>query len=148
VTRGRAALLAAALLLTACGGGGDGAAPSSTTSPGDPDSPFCERSREAADEPLRDPFQAGIDPAEVERRFTALAARFDRLTEVAPPSLDEDLAVLDRRLDELADVLDGAGWDFEQLVRQEVDVSLFDDPELAAVAERLAAHQRDVCGLG
>jgi len=151
--RRRAALLAlVAVALAACGGGrgGSDAAGTSTTTTGfdgDPRSPFCQRSRDAAAEPVEDPFEAGLEPAAVELRFDALVARFDRLAAVAPEPLAEDLDLLEQRLGELRQALDGAGYDFEQLVQAGVDLSLFDDPALADVADRLSAYQSQVCDL-
>lgn len=155
-----AAVLAAALALAGCGNddGGDAApdeptatAPA-TTEPlafdGDPDSAFCQRSREAADRPVLDPFEAGIEPREVELRFRALAQRFDGFAELAPPELADDLALLDERFDELARVLDDADYDFARVAESGVDISVFDDPELGAIADRLSAYQAQVCTLG
>ena len=153
---------ACALLLAAGCGDDDGpeeaveeptaaAAPdvtASTTPPdfeGDPDSEFCQRSRAAAEEPVLDPFEAGLEPREVELRFRALAQRFEGFAAIAPEPLEDDLALLDATFAELAVVLDEADYDFEQLVAAEVDVSVFDDPALAVVADRLAAYQDQVC---
>lgn len=144
-------LVTASALLTACGDdGGDDEGAAATTEPelrGDPGSPFCQRSREAADDPVLDPFEAGLEPSQVELRFRALADRFEGFAELAPEPLAEDLARVDARFDRLATLLEDAGYDFEQLARAEVDLSVFDDPELAAVAERLAAYQTQVCRL-
>jgi len=139
------------------GGDGDGDDAGPTTSPapppstavpefeGDPDSPFCQRSREAAERPVLDPFEAGLEPREVELRFRALAQRFEGFAELAPEPLEDDLALLDRRFGELAQVLDAADYDFEQLVASGGDLSVFDDPDLAGVAQRLEAYQDQVC---
>lgn len=159
--RSRAGAAVCALLLaTGCGddGGVDDAgssipdaAPAATGSTpvpsfeGDPDSEFCRRSRDAADEPVLDPFQEGLEPREVELRFRALAQRFEGFAEIAPEPLEDDLALLDRAFDDLAALLEGADYDFEQLAAAEVDVSVFDDPALAVVADRLAAYQDQVC---
>jgi hypothetical protein len=120
-----------------------------TTSPptfeGDPDSEFCERSRTASEEPVLDPFEAGLEPREVELRFRALAQRFEGFAEIAPGPLADDLALLDTTFDDLAVVLDDADYDFARLAADEVDVSVFDDPALAVVADRLAAYQDQVC---
>lgn len=112
---------------------------------GDPDSEFCQRSREAAEEPVLDPFEAGLEPREVELRFRALAQRFAGFADIAPEPLEDDLALLDQTFDDLASVLADADYDFEQLAAADVDVSVFDDPALAAVADRLAAYQDQVC---
>jgi len=136
-------------LLAACGDD-DTADPTPTTTEvarfeGDPDSPFCRRSREAADQPVLDPFEPGLDPREVELRFRALAQRFTGFAELAPDVLADDLALLDERFDQLAGVLETADYDFEQLVGSGEDLAVFDAPELADVAERLAAYQDRVC---
>jgi len=154
-TAGAAALaLVLGAAVAACGGdgddGGDEASDGTATTAlpefeGDPDSAFCEASRAAADEPVLDPFAAGLDPAEVETRFEALAGRFDRFAELAPEALAADLALLDERLDRLAGVLADAGYDFERLVGAGEDLTVFDDPALADVAARLAAYQEQVC---
>lgn len=154
------AAVGAILLATGCSDGSsvDEAAPAdvepavtgSTPEPtfdGDPDSEFCARSRQAAAEPVLDPFEAGLEPREVELRFRALAQRFEGFAEIAPEPLTEDLALLDETFGELAVVLEDADYDFEQLVAADVDVSVFDDPALAVVAERLAAYQDQVCEL-
>jgi hypothetical protein len=155
-----AAVLAAALALAGCGDDdADDAAPDETTPTapatteplefdGDPDSAFCRRSREAAERPVLDPFEAGLEPQEVELRFRALAQRFDGFAELAPPELEDDLALLDERFDELARVLAEADYDFERVAASGVDVSVFDDPELGAVADRLSAYQAQVCAHG
>lgn len=153
------------LLLTGCGGGGgEEAAPteqpteqpsSSETATsavpvsfeGDPGSPFCERSREAADEPVLDPFEAGLEPRDVELRFRALAQRFSGFADIAPDPLAEDLALLDQTFQDLAALLEDADYDFTRLADADVEVSVFDDPELAVVADRLQAYQEQVCGL-
>jgi hypothetical protein len=157
------ALVAGAVLLAAACGDDDGVddaagdpsadtttapAPPTTAVPdfeGDPDSAFCQRSREAAERPVLDPFEAGLDPREVELRFRALAQRFEGFAELAPEPLADDLALLDRRFDELAGILAGAGYDFERLATSGQDLSLLDDPALADVATRLAAYQAQVC---
>ena len=149
----------ALVLATGCGDGGaeDATEPApdaseeltTSTSPptfeGDPDSEFCQRSRDAAEEPVLDPFEAGLEPREVELRFRALAQRFAGFAEIAPEPLADDLALLDATFDDLAVVLDDADYDFERLAADEVDVSVFDDPALAVVADRLAAYQDQVC---
>ena len=154
-------LLAAALLVGACGGddgASEDAAPTEVATPtqtasteppvfeGDPDSPFCEQSRAAAERPVLDPFEAGLEPREVELRFRALAQRFGGFAEIAPEPLADDLALLDASFDELAVALEDADYDFEQLAAGGIDVSVFDDPALAVVADRLAAYQDQVCG--
>ena len=158
----RRALVATVLLalpLTACSGD-DGRdpepasaptteAPSSTAPPefeGDPDSEFCQRSREAAEEPVLDPFEAGLDARDVELRFRALAQRFEGFAEIAPAPLTEDLTLLDGAFEDLAVLLEEADYDFARLAEQGADISVFDDPALGAVAERLAAYQNQVCG--
>lgn len=155
-----AVLAAAALALAGCGeDDADDAAPDETTPTapatseppdydGDPDSAFCQRSREAAERPVLDPFEAGLEPQEVELRFRALAQRFDGFAELAPPELEDDLALLDQRFDELARLLDDAGYDFARVAESGADISVFDDPELGAVADRLSAYQAQVCTPG
>lgn len=123
--------------------------PTASTAPptfeGDPDSEFCQRSRAAAEEPVLDPFEAGLEPREVELRFRALAQRFAGFAEIAPEPLADDLALLDATFDDLAVVLADADYDFARLAADEVDVSVFDDPALAVVADRLTAYQDQVC---
>lgn len=154
-----AATILGVLLVAACGGDDDreGAAPTGSTATevtastappefdGDPDSEFCERSRQAADEPVLDPFEAGLEPREVELRFRALAQRFDGFAEIAPEPLAADLTLLDDTFQDLAVLLDEAGYDFARLAEDGADISVFDDPALAVVAERLAAYQDQVC---
>jgi hypothetical protein len=151
----------AAVLFAGCGdddGSADDAAPTATVSDdvpldtgeppvfrGDPDSEFCQRSRDSADRPVLDPFAPGLEPREVELRFRALAQRFGEFADVAPEPLTEDLDLLDERFGELAELLDAAGYDFERLAQQGADVSAFDDPAFEAVAQRLAAYQDQVC---
>lgn len=158
--RSLAAVAGAALvLLSACGGDDDVAVPDDTAVAedvpldtgeppvfeGDPDSEFCRRSRASADRPVLDPFAPGLDAREVELRFRALAQRFGEFADVAPDPLSEDLAVLDERFGELSELLEGADYDFGRLAEQGADVSAFDDPAFAAIAERLAAYQEQVC---
>jgi hypothetical protein len=154
--RSRVALvLAAAVLVTGCrdDGAEEPAAASSTAAAvttvprfeGDPDSRFCQISREAAERPVLDPFAAGLPPEEVELRFRALSQRFRRFADVAPAPLEDDLALLVSSFDELARVLDAADHDFARLAEDDVDVSIFDDPALGAIADRLAAYQDQVC---
>ena len=159
----RVPLLAATvlgLLLAGCGGGGaEGAAPTAPPSSettgstaqlafeGDPDSEFCQRSRDAADQPVLDPFEAGLERREVELRFRALAERFEVFADIAPEPLADDLALLDRTFQDLAALLEEADYDFARLADAGADVSVFDDPALAVVAERLEAYQDQVCGL-
>ena len=140
------------LVAAGCGDEGEDAAATATTATtdevvfeGDPDSPFCEASRAAADDPVLDPFEPGLAPAEIERRFDVLAQRFAGFADVAPPDLADDLRLLDRSFDELAALLASVEYDFEELARTEVDMSLFDDPVFTDVAARLAAYQDQVC---
>lgn len=147
------ALLSGALL-AGCGDDdaelADAAGPTTTEVPdfeGDADSAFCRVSRESAGEPVLDPFAPELGPDEVRVRFESLAARFDRFTDVAPVPLEDDLVLLDRRFDRLGAVLADADWEFPNLVGSGEDLSVFDDPALADVAERLSAYQSQVCGL-
>lgn len=162
-TTGRAVAVVAGatVLLAACGSDdGDDAAmledaavaedvPLDTGEPpvfdGDPHSEFCQRSRESAERPVLDPFAPGLEPREVELRFRALAQRFGEFADVAPEPLADDLTLLDERFGELSEMLEGAGYDFGRLAEEGADISAFDDPEFAAVAERLAAYQEQVC---
>ena len=157
-----AALAVAALLVGSCSGG-DGAdaagSPDASTTTlastsvaadapvftGDPDSEFCQLSRAAADRPVLNPFEAGLDPREVELRFRALSSRFRAFHDVAPEPLADDLDQLVATFDDFARILQDAGYDFGRLAEQNVDVSTFDDPALQRVAERLAAYQDQVC---
>ncbi len=159
--RAACAAIAGAILLGACGGDGGGRAlvrddavgefgATSTTEPvatftGDPNSEFCRRSREAAADPVADPFAAGLRPEEVELRFGALTRRFDRLAEAAPDALEDDLALLVEVFDEFRAALEAADFDFAALAEAGVDPAAFDDPRLAPVADRLAAYQSQVC---
>ena len=143
------ALAAGIVLVAACGGDDDGGAAATTTEvarfEGDADSAFCRATRDAAERPVLDPFEPRLDPREVELRFRALAQRFGTFADLAPEPLADDLALLDERFDRLAAVLQDADYDFEALVGSGEDLSLFDAPELAAVATRLAAYQEQVC---
>lgn len=154
-----AATVLAVLVTTACGSddGGEDAAPTesstseatATTEPpefeGDPDSAFCRRSRQAADEPVLDPFEVGLDRREVELRFRALAQRFEGFAEIAPEPLADDLALLDGTFQDLAVLLEEADYDFARLAEDDGGISVLDDPALADVAVRLEAYQRQVC---
>lgn len=148
----------AVFVTTACGGddGGEDAAPTEgaaetteDTAPpdfeGDPDSEFCRRSRQAADEPVLDPFEAGLEPREVELRFRALALRFEVFAGVAPEPLADDLALLDDAFQELAALLEAADYDFARLAESGAEIAVFDDPALADVAVRLEVYQDQVC---
>ena len=153
------ATVLAVLVTTACGSddGGEDAVPTEgattettgTTAPpafeGDPDSEFCRRSRQAADEPVLDPFEAGLEAREVELRFRALAQRFEGFAEIAPEPLTEDLALLDDTFEELAMLLEEADYDFARVAEGGADISVFDDPAIADVAARLEAYQDQVC---
>ena len=155
----RAAAALGLLLLAACGGdeGSEDGVPTeaatsevtaSTEPPefdGDPDSEFCRRSRQAAEEPVLDPFEAGLAPRDVELRFRALAQRFEGFAEIAPAALTDDLTLLDETFQDLAVVLEDADYDFARVAEDGADVSVFDDPALAVVADRLAAYQEQVC---
>lgn len=153
-----AATVLGLLLAAACGGdeGSEDAGPteatrevSASTAPpefdGDPDSEFCQRSRQAADQPVLDPFEAGLEPREVELRFRALAQRFAGFAEIAPDPLADDLTLLDQTFQDLAVLLDDADYDFARLAEAGADISVFDDPALADVADRLTAYQEQVC---
>ena len=128
----KALVLAAGLVLLAACGGDDGDGDATTTTEvarfeGDADSAFCRATRDAADQPVLDPFEPGLDPREVELRFRALAQRFGAFADLAPEPLAD------------------ADYDFEALVGSGEDLSLFDAPELVDVADRLAAYQEQVC---
>ena len=92
------ALLVTAVL-AACSGGSDHAgAPSSSTTTtsttsttvptytGDPDSAFCHLVTSADERPVLDPFEADLDPTDVEIRFRALQLRFQEFDDAAPPN--------------------------------------------------------------
>ncbi len=117
---------------TAAEAGSDEEAGTGPTFDGDPDSPFCQASRDGADRPVLDPFAPGLDPEEVELRFAALAQRFRGFAAVAPDALADDLDLLVASFDELEGLLEQADYDFTQLVEAELDVSVFDDPALGA----------------
>lgn len=152
-------MLGAVILLSACRGGSDDVASSttttepaasatSTTSPefaGEPDSEFCSLVNSADERPVRDPFEAGLDPPEVRVRFRALQLRFEELAAVAPPELGDDLDALVDSLDELDVVLADAGYDFGRLAGTDADVSAFDDPRFVDTATRLASYRAQVC---
>ncbi len=135
-------VLAVSVLESCAGSSGDDAtattttaAPTtSTTAPpdyaGDADSPFCRLVSAAVDRPVRDPFEAGLEPREVQVRFLALSQRFSEFAAVAPPELSDDLDALVGSLQDLGDVLAAAGWDFSELARSGADMGSFDDPAL------------------
>ena len=163
-------VVAAAVVLAACSSGGglvrDESATSTTAPPtseaaadptpttsgevftGDPDSPFCAATRDAADRPVLDPFAPGLDAQEVELRFRALAQRFDGFADVAPEPLADDLALLTETFDGFEALLETADYDFARLAEADVDLSVFDDDRLGVVAARLASYQAQVCQQG
>lgn len=144
------------LVSVSCSGSGEDAAPeetvtSSTTTTtvlvftGDPDSPFCQLLAESEDRPVLDPFEAGIEPSEVELRFRSLQQRFGAFAEVAPPELAPDIDALVSALDSLGEQLDAAGHDFSVLAETGGDLGEFDDQEFAEVGDRIASYRRQVC---
>ena len=146
----------ACLLLAACSDDAGAPEPSSSStttssSPttvvfaGNADSAFCRLLGEAADRPVLDPFEAGLDAGEVELRFRALQLRFGEFADVAPPELEADLDVLVAALDDLGDELDAVDYDFAALAESGADVGGVDDPEFADASDRIAAYGEQVC---
>lgn len=155
-----AAVLLAASVALACSGDDGAAAPTTTavapttevtatTAPptftGDPDSPFCTTVRAAADRPILDPFEAGLDADEVELRLRALTLRFGQFAEQAPDELRADLDDLSSALTELESTLAEFGHDLGAAAEAGVDLSVVDDPRFAEVAIRLTAYSTQVC---
>lgn len=120
-----------------------------TTAPpdftGDRDSPFCETVRAAADRPLLDPFEAGLEPDEVELRLRALVLRFDEFAAQAPDVLRDDLGDLVSALADLESSLADFGHDLGAAAEAGVDLSVVDEPRFADVAARLAGYSAQVC---
>lgn len=156
----RALAVLSILLLAACSGGDDDASPghsstttgasgsSSTTTvifTGEADSEFCVLLAESEEQPVLDPFEAGLGPREVELRFRALELRFAELAEVAPPDLEADIDGLVTALEDLGSELEGAGYDFAALAESGADVSAFDDESFAESAARVDAYRQQVC---
>ena len=119
-----------------------------TTTPtfeGDPDSAFCQELTAAADRPLLDPFEAGIDARELELRLRALLVRFDALVGVAPAEIADDVELVATGLVALDEALARHGYDLGASADAGEDLSFLDAPEFSAVATRVAAYQRQVC---
>lgn len=112
---------------------------------GDADSPFCRLLETADERPVRDPFEAGLDPREVEIRMRALQLRFGEFADVAPSELSGEIEQLVASLDELDETLADAGYDFGTLAEQDADVSAFDAPAFADTATRIGAYRDQVC---
>lgn len=93
---------------------------------------------------MLDPFQAGLEPQEVELRFRALRNQFDEFAGVAPDALADDLDRLVQGLGELAEVLDASGYDFAEAALLD-ELAFVDDPVFADIGVRLAAYQEQVC---
>lgn len=137
----------------ACSGSDDapGAAPetsTSTTAPsrpfeGDPGSPFCQLVSDA--QPVADPFEAGLPPAEVQDRLGELRSRFGTFEQSAPPELADVLRDLAETLEELDATLAEHGYDFERVADSGTDLADFDRPAFAAAAERIARYRDEVC---
>lgn len=148
-----------AVLLAGCSddAGDETAAPDPTTTSststtsttvtftGDPDSEFCRLVVSSEDRPVLDPFEAGLDPAEVKVRFLSLRLRFDEFAAAAPAELADDLDELVSGLDTLEQELAAAGYDFAVLAESGADVSGFDDESFADTAVRIAAYRQQVC---
>lgn len=154
-------LLAVLVALAACSGDDGGSLPptstatssatdeTTTTVPeftGDAGSPFCALVTAADDRPVLDPFEAGLEPQEVELRFRAMQIRFAEFAEVAPSELADDLADLVTALDDLDTALDAAGYDFASLAESGADLSAFDAPQFFETATRIDAYRTQVCG--
>ena len=154
-----AAVLLAASVALACSDGDD-ATPTTTASPttadstttiaiptftGDPASPFCIAVRSAAERPVLDPFEAGLDPDEVELRLRALVVRFGQFADQAPDELADDLDDLSSALVELESTLADFGHDLGAAAEAGVDLSVVDDPRFVDAGTRLAAYAAQVC---
>ena len=153
-------IAAAVMALAACTDRSDGnsadattssvtAAPSSTTTApdysGDPDSAFCALVESSDDRSVRDPFEPGLDPPEVQVRFRALQLRFEEYADVTPVELRADIDAVVATFDQLDGVLAGSGYDFDRLAETSTDLGAFDDPSFAAAADRISAYQSQVC---
>jgi hypothetical protein len=106
VRRPRSLVVALVVAAAACGGGGDG--------DGDP-AAFCDRLDRLT---RNDPFLAFGDtatPGEIEQGFAALADRADELVDVAPPEARGATRDLADAVDDMASLMDAAGFDGEAL---------------------------------
>ena len=112
---------------------------------GDPDSEFCELVRGAGDRPVLDPFEAGLEPREVELRFRNLQSRFAEFADASPPELEPILDELLVALEQLGTILDDHDYDFAQVAESGADTSVFDDPAFTDAAARISAYETQVC---
>ena len=95
---------------------------------------------------MLDPFEAGLDPDDVEVRFRALRFRFHDLADVAPPELRRR----HRRLGRVASTSSAPcspehGYDFGELAASEAGVAAFDDPAFADIAAGSPPTATQVC---
>lgn len=112
---------------------------------GDPDSAFCAEILAAADRPLLDPFEAGLDAREIELRVRALVVRFEQLATVAPPELTDDVASVGGALRALDATLADHDYDLGAAGEAGADLSFLDDPAFESVAVRIASYTEQVC---
>lgn len=141
----------AAFLLVSCVGEAETSAPTTAARPapsfsGDGGSRFCAAIAAPASGTVPDPFQPGIEPAEVERRMRGLRRRFDELVALAPVELADELGALARALGRLDETLASHGYDLAAAGAAGEDLSAFDAPEFEETADRLEAYREQVCG--
>lgn len=147
-----------------CSSGEDEAAPETTTSvdvsttsttasppttkptfTGDPDSPFCALAAEGDQRPVLSPFEADLDPDEIELRLRNLRNRFSEFSGVAPPELKADLAALVVALDDTDEALEGFDYDLDAMAEAGYTIGTLDDPVFEIIGFRLAEYRAQVC---
>ena len=112
---------------------------------GDSGSTFCGLLRQAGERPVLDPFEAGLEPREIELRLRTLLVRFDELLRDAPAEITSDIELVATGLLALDDALSGHAYDLGAAAEAGENLAFLDAPEFADVATRIAAYETQVC---
>ena len=108
------------------------------------DSDYCEMSRILTEnEPGLDVYD---DPEALQIYMTGLMEDVERMTEVAPPEIQADFALVKDSLVAFEQLLIDADWDFA-IAAAGMDELFGDNPELDAASDAMDAYDRDVCGI-
>jgi hypothetical protein len=125
-------------------------APTSTTSTtavvfsGEGREGFCDVVR-ATDEGVRALPAAWASPGTARRAFMEAAEALDALAGRAPAEIAPDIGVMAVAYRSLVERQEATGWEPDRLAH-EIDLEL-NAPRVRQAAERLAAYQRQVCGI-
>lgn len=115
-------------------------------------SPYCTIVRNWAeiDPTLADSYDPA-DPALLEAAYRATAEEKRQLTEVAPPEIAADVALVSTYWETVIEIFAAARWDYARLFRRpdaETTAAVQGDRATQNALTRINEHDARVCGLG